>query len=221
MAMNSDLNPSRRSFVKGAAALGTLAPLSALLAACNSGTPAEDEPAGSAPATTTDTPAEPATSSTVLVAYYSAQGHTEAVAQTAADELGADIFEVTPAEPYSDENLNYNDESSRVVQEYEDESLRDTELTQATPDNWDSYSTVLVGYPIWWGIAAWPINNFISGNSWEGKTVIPFCTSLSSGIGQSGELLAELAGTGDWQEGQRFSSDASEDEVRAWASSLA
>lgn len=183
----------------------------------------QEEPTatGDTNADTTDTANAPATSGNVLVAYYSAQGHTASVAQTIADELGADLFEVTPSEPYSDDDLNWTDDNSRVTREHEDESLRDVALAQVTPDGWEDYDTVLVGYPIWWGIAAWPIDNFISGNDWEGKTVIPFCTSSSSGIGQSGDLLAEAAGSGDWQEGQRFSSSADESEVRDWASSLA
>ena len=162
----------------------------------------------------------PAADGNVLVAYYSAQGHTAAAAQTIADELGADLFEVTPTEPYSDNDLNWTDGSSRVTREHEDESLRDVKLTQVTPNGWENYDTVLVGYPIWWGIAAWPIDNFISGNDWDGKTVVPFCTSSSSGLGQSGELLAEAAGSGEWQEGQRFSSSANESEVRGWVAGL-
>lgn len=76
------------------------------------------------------------------------------------------------------------------------------------------------GYPIWWAIAAWPVDNFVKGNDFTGKTVIPFCTSASSGLGDSGYLLEQMAGTGDWQEGQRFSSGASESEVADWANSL-
>ena len=79
---------------------------------------------------------------------------------------------------------------------------------------------MLVGYPIWWGIAAWPIDNFISGNDWDGKTVLPFCTSSSSSLGRSGELLAEAAGSGEWQEGQRFSSNVDESGVRDWIAGL-
>lgn len=79
---------------------------------------------------------------------------------------------------------------------------------------------MLLGYPIWWGVAAWPTDGFASGNDFSGKMVIPFCTSASSPIGDSGANLADLAGTGDWQEGMRFSSRASEDEVTAWAKSL-
>ena len=156
----------------------------------------------------------------VLVAYYSAQGHTKRVAEAAADELGADLFEIVPAEVYSDDDLNWTDDQSRVTREHEDESLRDVPLAQTTPDNWADYDTVLLGYPIWWAIAAWPCNHFATDNDFTGKKVIPFCTSASSGLGQSGELLASTAGTGDWQDGQRFSSGASDDEVRTWAAGI-
>ena len=205
---------TRRNFLLGAALCATM------LAGCSQ--ESDDQPAAEDQPAVEDDPApESATNGNVLVAYYSAQGHTEAVAQTIADELGADVFEVTPAEPYTDDDLNWTDDNSRVSQEHEDESLRDVQLTQVTPDGWEDYDTVLVGYPIWWGIAAWPIDNFISGNDWNGKTVIPFCTSASSGLGQSGELLAEAAGGGDWQKGQRFPSSPDEQEVRDWAASVA
>ena len=156
----------------------------------------------------------------VLVVYYSASGHTETVANYIAQATGGDIFEITPVEPYTDADLNWSDENSRVTREHEDESLRDVELTTTEVENWDSYDTVFIGYPIWWGIAAWPVDGFVEANDFTGKTVIPFCTSSSSGLGQSGELLAELAGAGDWQEGQRFRSSASQEDVAQWVSSL-
>ena len=156
----------------------------------------------------------------VLVVYYSASGSTKAVAETIADDMGADLFEITPVEPYTSDDLNWTNDNSRVSKEHEDESLRDVELTQITPDNWESYDTVLLGYPIWWGIAAWPVDNFVKGNDFSGKTVIPFCTSASSGIGDSGNLLEEMAGTGDWQEGQRFRSGASDSDVQEWVDTL-
>ena len=155
-----------------------------------------------------------------LVVYYSASGTTRSVAEKIADAAGADIFEITPTEPYTDDDLNWTDDNSRVTREHEDESLRDVELTQITPEDWDSYDTVLLGYPIWWGIAAWPVDNFVSGNDFTGKTVIPFCTSASSGIGSSGDLLADLAGSGDWQDGHRFSGGASDSDITDWVSSL-
>ena len=156
----------------------------------------------------------------VLVVYYSATGNTENVANYIAEATGGDLFEITPAEPYTSDDLNWTDDNSRVTLEHEDESLRDVELVAETVDNWDSYDTVFIGYPIWWGIAAWPVDTFVEANDFTGKTVIPFCTSSSSGLGQSGELLAEMAGTGDWQEGQRFRSSASQEDVTEWVDSL-
>lgn len=155
-----------------------------------------------------------------LVAYYSATGNTKAVAEMIAETLGADTFEITPAEPYTSEDLNWTDDSSRVSQEYSDPSIRTVELTADTVENWDSYDTVFIGYPIWWGIAAWPVSSFVAANDFAGKTVIPFCTSSSSGLGESGKLLAELAGTGNWQQGQRFRSSADAEEVLEWVNSL-
>ena len=156
----------------------------------------------------------------VLVVYYSASGNTETAANYIAQATGGDIFEITPAEPYTSDDLNWTDDNSRVSREHEDESLRDVELTTTEVENWDSYDTVFIGYPIWWGIAAWPVDGFVEANDFSGKTVIPFCTSSSSGLGQSGELLAQLAGTGDWQEGQRFRSSASQEDINEWVDSL-
>ena len=155
-----------------------------------------------------------------LVVYYSATGNTEQVANYIADITGGDLFELEPAEPYTSDDLDWTDDNSRVSQEYYDESLRDVELVADTVENWDSYDTVFIGYPIWWGIAAWPTDGFVEANDFTGKTVIPFCTSSSSGLGESGELLAELAGTGDWQEGMRFRSSASEADVQEWIDGL-
>ena len=149
-----------------------------------------------------------------LVVYYSATGNTESVANTIAEETGGDLFELEPADPYT------ADDDSRVSQEYENEDQRDVELVSATVDNWDEYDTVFIGYPIWWGIAAWPVNEFVETNDFTDKTVIPFCTSSSSGLGESGELLEEMAGTGNWQEGERFSSGVSSDDVSTWISGL-
>lgn len=156
----------------------------------------------------------------ILVVYYSATGNTENVANMIAEITGADVFELEPAEPYTDADLDWTDDSSRVVSEYENEELRDIELVADTVDNWDSYDTVFVGYPIWWGIAAWPVDGFVEANDFTGKTVIPFCTSSSSGLGESGQLLADMAGTGDWQEGMRFRSSASQEDVQEWIDGL-
>ena len=204
------------------------------LAACGSTNSTNDSstPATSEPATTpaeqpttepteseTTAPAETETGK-ILVVYYSASGHTERVAQDIAEAAGADLFEIVPTEVYTDDDLNWTNSDSRVSREHDDESLRDVPLTTTEVENWDEYDTVFIGYPIWWGIAAWPVDNFVKNNDFTGKTVIPFATSSSSGMGQSGTLLADMAGTGDWQEGQRFSSGVSDAEVQDWVNGL-
>lgn len=168
-----------------------------------------------APATT-DTP------SRTLVVYYSATGSTERIANMIAEETGADVFVITPAEPYADADLDWTDNNSRVVYEHDHpEAQNEVALTEITPENWDNYDTVYIGYPIWWGIAAWPVNQFVIGNDFTGKAVIPFCTSASSGLGQSGTLLAEAAGTGEWLEGARFSYGTEKADIQSWVNSLA
>lgn len=201
------------------------------LAACGGGTPSSSE------SDTLDSSASQASKETsssqpeisentspeagkTLVVYFSATGNTEEAANAVAQLTGGDLFELEPADPYTDDDLDWTVEGSRVNVEHEDESLRNIELVADTVDDWDSYDTVFIGYPIWWGIAAWPVNTFVEANDFTGKTVIPFCTSASSGLGQSGELLANLAGTGDWQEGQRFGSSVSQEDVQEWLDSL-
>lgn len=155
-----------------------------------------------------------------LVVYYSATGTTEKVAGMIADATGGELYEIEPVEPYTDEDLDWTDSDSRVSREHENEVERDVELVSTTVDDFEDVSVVYLGYPVWWGIAAWPVDNFVKNNDFSGKTVIPFCTSSSSGIGDSGNLLAEMAGTGNWLEGERFSSSASAEDVRAWIESL-
>ena len=222
---------TRRSFLQAAGASAA----ALLLAGCSGSTASG---AGSAPAASSAAPAAApseatageAVSSTAdstqsaagrtLVVYFSATGTTEGVAQTVAETLGADLFEVIPAEPYTSDDLTWQNNDSRVSREHNDESLRTVELEATEVDGWEDYDTILVGYPIWWGIAAWPLSSFVAANDFTGKTVIPFCTSASSGLGDSGTLLAELAGTGDWLDGQRFSRSSSEDEIADWANGL-
>ena len=180
-------------------------------------TPAETPSATDTPADTV--PEQPQTGKT-LVVYFSASGNTARVAKDIADAVGADLFEIVPAEPYTSDDLNYNNSSSRVSREHDNETLRNVELSAAEVENWDTYDTVFIGYPIWWGIAAWPVSSFVTANDFAGKTVIPFATSASSGIGDSGTLLAQAADSGDWQDGQRFSSNAAAEEVQSWADGL-
>ena len=126
------------------------------------------------------------------------------------------LFEIEPADPYTAADLDYNDADSRVSREHDDEGLRDVKLRTTEVPNWDDYTTVYIGYPIWWGIAAWPVNTSVRGNDFNGKTVIPFCTSASSSIGSSGKDLQALTKGGDWKEGERFSSSASTADVADW-----
>lgn len=168
---------------------------------------------------TADSKTDSETSDT-LVAYYSATGNTKKVAETIADVTGGELFELKPTEEYTEEDLDYNNDESRVCKEYADETLRDIKLEEDAVDNWEDINVVYIGYPIWWGIAAWPVDEFVKNNDFEGKTVIPFCTSASSGLGDSGKNLEEMAGSGDWQEGERFSSSVSEEDVKEWVKTL-
>lgn len=155
-----------------------------------------------------------------LVVYYSAQNHTKAVSEKIADQLDADIFEIVPEEIYTSDDLDWTDRNSRVSKEHDDESLRDIKLEKDTVDNWDEYDTVLIGYPIWWGIAAWPVDTFVKANDFSGKRVIPFCTSASSGLGQSGKLLEREANGGDWEDGHRFQSNPTDNDINDWLNNI-
>lgn len=156
----------------------------------------------------------------ILVVYYSAQAHTERIAKQIADKLKADTFVLEPKEPYVESDFDWTDPMSRVSCEHNDESLRDVELVKTLPDNWAEYDTVIIGYPIWWGIAAWPVNTFIKTADFADKTVIPFCTSHSSAEGGSAKALQDVAKDGNWQEGFRFSQDATDTEVAEWVDDL-
>ena len=183
--------------------------------------PAETDPSAQTTPTDAAAPADETAGGSVLVAYFSATGNTEAAAGYIADAANADLFEITPADPYTADDLNWTDPDSRVVYEYENPDARDIALATDTPENWEDYDTVFIGYPIWWGIAAWPVSSFVEANDFTGKTVIPFCTSSSSGLGESGALLEQAAGTGEWLDGQRFSGNVSESDVAQWLDSLA
>lgn len=170
--------------------------------------------------TSADAQNETASSGKTLVVYFSASGNTENAAKYIAKEINANLFKLEPKDAYTDADLNWQNEGSRVNYEHENESARDIELVSATPQNWAEYDTVFIGYPIWWGIAAWPVDAFVKANDFTGKTVVPFCTSASSGLGESGNLLKDMAGTGNWLEGKRFQSSVSESEVTDWVKSL-
>ena len=181
--------------------------------------PTTAAPSADTPSDTSST-TKPTAGKKTLVVYYSASGNTERIAKSIANVANANTFEIIPQKVYTSDDLNWTNRNSRVSREHDDESLRDVPLTTTSVANWADYDTVLIGYPIWWGIAAWPVDNFVKANDFTGKTVIPFCTSSSSGIGQSGKLLADMAKGGNWQDGQRFSSGASDSTVKDWVNGL-
>lgn len=157
-----------------------------------------------------------------LVVYYSATGRTERVAEVIAKERGADIMKLVPSPDYTEADLDYNDAGSRVSREHDDASLREKiQLQKAVPDNWASYDTVFIGYPIWWAIAAWPVDAFVKANDFTGKNVVTFATAYSSPLGNSGKLLAEMAGgKGNWQDGTCFTGSIDDAKVQEWVRSL-
>ena len=156
--------------------------------------------------------------SDVLVAYFSATGTTKGVAEKIASVTGGDLYQILAAQPYSDADLNYNDSSSRTTKEQNDKSARpeigSEEISLA------GYTTVYLGFPIWWGEEPRILDTFVEKYSFEGITVIPFCTSGSSGIGRSGPNMEALTGSGTWKEGKRFSGNVSEEELRSWIGGL-
>nr|WP_076778192.1 flavodoxin [Lachnoclostridium phocaeense] len=170
------------------------------ITACGAGT-AEDQASGE---NQTDTGAATG-SSNILIAYFSVPEDvdTEGIDADAGASIVVDDGQVKG-------NLEY---TAGVIQQTTGGDLLRIETV-------DQYDTILLGYPIWWGEAAWPVNQFVKNNDFTGKTVIPFATSASSGFGESGQLLADMAGTGDWQEGMRFGSSPDEAAVQEWIDGL-
>lgn len=150
----------------------------------------------------------------VLVVYFSASGNTKRVAETVANQENGTLFEIKPSQLYTEEDLDYRNEDSRVTKEHKQPGLRPA--YDGDVESWDSYDTVYIGYPIWWGQAPNVIYTFIEHHNFNGKKVIPFCTSSSSPLGTSGTNLVKAAGTGNWQEGVRFSGGVSTTEVLNW-----
>lgn len=177
---------------------------------------------GSAPAP--ETPETPATASvspegaSVLVVYFSATGTTEAVAGTLAEAAGADLAEIIPAEPYTEEDLNYHDSSCRANREQNDGSAR-PEISGSI-ENWDSYDIVLIGHPIWWGMEPRIMDTFMESYDFSGKTLVNFCTSGGSGIAAASAALQALAPEAAWLEGRRFGADLTVETARSWLSEL-
>lgn len=155
----------------------------------------------------------------ILVAYFSATGRTENVANAIAEATDADVFELTPAEPYTSDDLNYNDDASRVCREHEDPAAH-VELAATAPENLADYDVIFLGAPLWWGHLSWVVNDFVTANDLTGTVIIPFCTSASSSYGDNTAYLQELAGTGTWLEGARFSGSSSAEDVQAWLDTI-
>ena len=158
------------------------------------------------------------TGADTIVVYFSATGTTKGVAERIASVTNADVFELIPAEPYSDADLDWNDSGSRTTIEMNDPDVRPA-IANDTVDL-DGYSTVYIGYPIWWGDAPRMMSTFVEAHDFSGKTVIPFCTSGGSGIGRSGSNLASQAGSGNWLEGGRLDAGISESEIQDWINSM-
>ena len=153
-----------------------------------------------------------------IVVYFSATGTTKGVAERIAHVTDADLFELIPAEPYSAADLDWNDRSSRTTREMNDPDVRPA-IANDTVDL-SGYTTVYLGYPIWWGDAPRMMSTFVEAHDFDGKTVIPFCTSGGSPIGRSGENLASQAGSGNWLSGGRLDAGISEDAIRDWISGM-
>lgn len=153
-----------------------------------------------------------------LVVYFSATGTTRGVAEKIAAITGGDLYEIEAAQPYTEEDRNWHDDNSRTTHEQNDPSFR-PEIGSELP-SLEGYDTVYLGFPIWWGQEPRILDTFVESCDFDGITVIPFCTSGSSGIGNSGKNLEANAGSGTWLSGERFGGGASEDELRAWIGSL-
>ena len=184
-------------------------------AATETDAPAE---APAAPAESAGGEAEQTAEGGVLVAYFSATGTTKGVAEHLASAVGGDLYEIVPAEPYSDADLNWNDRESRSTREQNDKSVRPV-IASETLDL-SGYSTIYIGYPIWWGEEPRILDTFVESYDFSGKTMIPFCTSGGSGIGSSGRNMEQLTSGATWLDGSRFGGGVSEDELRAWADGL-
>lgn len=154
----------------------------------------------------------------VLVAYFSATGTTEGVAEHIANGLNGDIYEIVPETPYTDADLNYSDNNSRSTIEMNDPNVRPA--ISGSVEDMEQYDVVFIGYPIWWGEAPRIVSTFMESYDFAGKTIVPFCTSGGSGMGSSATNLEQLTSGAEWLEGQRLNGSDSQDEVMEWVNSL-
>ena len=171
-----------------------------------------------APTTPTEPTPAPSEGNKVLIAYFSATNNTENIANHLDAILDADLYEITPETPYTSSDLNYNNDSCRANQEQNDASARPA--ISGGVDNMEQYDVIFLGYPIWWGQAPKIISTFLESYDLSGKTIVPFCTSGSSGIGSSATNLHSLASNVTWLDGQRFSGSAARSAVETWVNGL-
>ena len=165
-----------------------------------------------------DFPRLPKGDSRILVVFFSPEKTVCSAAIAAANALGSEIFEIRPAEPYTAEDLNYHDRQSRTSIEMNDPAAR-PEIEELPV--LDRFDTILLGYPIWWGQAPRILCTFVESVDLSGKTVIPFCTSGSSGAGSSAVNLQKLGSeTAVWLEAKRFNNGSTKEDVYAWVESL-
>ena len=154
----------------------------------------------------------------VLVAYFSATGTTKGVAEHIANGLNADIYEIVPEDPYTDADLNYNDNNSRTTIEMNDPNARPA--ISGSVENMEQYDIIFVGYTIWWGEAPRIVSTFMESYDFSGKTIVPFCTSGGSGIGSSASNLERLTSGATWLDGRRLNGSDSQDTVMEWVNSI-
>ena len=191
------------------------------LTACGGGAESAEENAAETAAESSSeetTAEEPQTDTGVLVVYFSATGTTKGVAEKIASVTGADLYEIKAAQEYTAEDLDWNDSDSRTTHEQNDPSVRPE--IGSDPVSLEGYSTIYIGFPIWWGEEPRIMDTFVESYDFDGITMIPFCTSSSSGIGMSGKNLESNAGSGSWLDGERFSGSVSEEELQTWIDGL-
>ncbi len=191
--------------------------LTLLFTACksstsNTGSERVETPTTTAEATTVKADAE------TMVIYFSQTGTTKNVAEKLAKLTNAGLYEITAEEPYTEEDIDYDNDECRAAQEQDDLSVRPA-ISSAKLDL-SGVKTIYLGYPIWFGQAPRILDTFVESYNFEGITIIPFCTSGSSPLGSSAERLEDLADSGNWQDGRRFSSATSSDDLQDWLDEL-
>ena len=154
-----------------------------------------------------------------LVAYFSATGNSKQLAENTAKALGADLYEIRPAKPYSKDDLNYNDETTRATVEQKNDSVRPELADNKAPIS--DHETIILVHPIWWGQAPRIMDTFVESYDFTGKNMTNICTSGGSDIGTSGDYLQKLTkGKANWKPGKLFTKDASEAEINSWFKAL-